>query len=171
MWTFRKIEMSDAYQVSLYREAMLVSKSSMDGCNGLAMQTNMTKYITLCKQNEQGLDLKKHLVPCTQFGAFNHQGQLVGMCNVRHQLNDLWLNVGGHIGYSVHPNFRRQGIATFMLQEALKYCRYLHLKKVLLTCLEDNEASKKTILKCGGVYEDTRYFNQERVERYWINCE
>ena len=163
--------MSDAYQVGLYREAMLQSKSSMDGCNGLAMKANMTKYITLCKQNEKGLDLKHYLVPCTQFGAFDSQGRLVGMCNVRHHLNEVWLNIGGHIGYSVHPDFRRQGIATFMLQEALNYCKVLSLKKVLLTCFEDNEGSKKTILKCGGVYEDTRYFNQERVERYWICCE
>ena len=169
MWTFRKIEASDVHEVVLYREAMLLSKSSMDGTNNLSTSKYPKQYIELCIENEKGNHLRREFVPSTQFVCVNEKNEIVGMCNVRHQLNDLLFNVGGHIGYSVHPDYRQKGIATFMLLKALEYCKEKDIVKVLVTCLKSNEASRKTILKCGGVYEDTRYIGNDEIERYWIN--
>jgi len=42
---------------------------------------------------------------------------------------------------------------------------------VLISCLTDNEGSRRTILKNGGVYESTVH-EPERdrdLERYWIH--
>jgi DNA polymerase-3 subunit alpha (Gram-positive type) len=115
------------------------------------------------------LDDKKTMSIFTSSKVLGYENdKILGMCNVRHHLNDLLMNVGGHIGYSVHPEYRRKGIATFMLLEALKYCESLDMSKVLVTCLKSNEASRKTILKCGGIFEDLRYINNEEIERYWI---
>ena len=57
-----------------------------------------------------------------------------------------------------------------MLQEVLLYCRTLGLDEVMVTCLTDNEGSRRTILKNGGVYEYTVHEPEENVdlERYWI---
>ena len=43
-------------------------------------------------------------------------------------------------------------------------------KKVLITCLDTNEASRRTILHAGGVYESTEHEpdENENLERYWI---
>ena len=60
----------------------------------------------------------------------------------------------GHIGYSVHPNKRRQGYATKQLQFALDEAEKLGLQKVLITCDKANIASAKTIQKVGGVLEN-----------------
>ena len=168
MWTFRKIELGDVSEVLVYKQAMLESKSTMDGTNGLHVHSHPKTYIRLCIENEQGKQIPSHLVKNTQFVCVDENNHIIGMCNVRHELNELLFNLAGHIGYSVHPSYRRQGVATFMLSEALNYCDELKLKDVLVTCLESNIASKKTILKCGGIYEKTIDYGQDQVERYWF---
>ena len=42
---------------------------------------------------------------------------------------------------------------------------------MLISCLQDNEGSRRTILKNGGVYESTVFEPEEKVylERYWID--
>ena len=42
-----------------------------------------------------------------------------------------------------------------MLALVLPECRQLGIHDVLVYCLAGNEASRKTILRCGGVYEAT----------------
>ena len=39
-----------------------------------------------------------------------------------------------------------------------------NISRILVTCSQENEASRRTILACGGVLEDIR----EGTERYWI---
>ena len=57
-----------------------------------------------------------------------------------------------------------------MLAECLPICKAFGLDRVLVTCLTDNEASRRTILACGGVYEKTVFCERDNVslERYWI---
>ena len=93
------------------------------------------------------------------------------MLQIRHCFNDYLEKFGGHIGYSVAPSERRKGYATEMLKAALPKCRELGLDKVLITCIDHNVGSRKTILANGGIYESTVYEPDEKVnlERYWID--
>ncbi|MPN64964.1 hypothetical protein SDC9_212743 [bioreactor metagenome] len=93
------------------------------------------------------------------------------MIQFRHELNDFLRNYGGHIGYSVHPDERKKGYAKRMLGECLDLCKAFGLTSVLITCLVGNEASRRTILSCGGIYEGTVYCARDDVQlqRYWIN--
>ena len=45
------------------------------------------------------------------------------------------------------------------------------LEKVLITCADYNEGSKKTILSLGGKFEKTNYdeSDNETMELYWID--
>ena len=54
-----------------------------------------------------------------------------------------------------------------MLQEAQRY----NLDKVLITCADSNEGSKKTILSFGGDYEKNTFdeSDNETMELYWID--
>ena len=92
------------------------------------------------------------------------------MIQVRHYFNEYLEKFGGHIGYSVRPSERRKGYAKKMLKDCLKYCEEINLDKVLITCMDSNVGSRKTILRNGGVYENTVFEPSREVnlERYWI---
>ena len=91
-------------------------------------------------------------------------GQMIGFLALRHRLNDFLIDEGGHIGYSVRPSHRRQGHASRALRLALERATDLGLDRVLITCKEDNEGSRRTIEGAGGVFEDVR----RGQRRYWI---
>jgi predicted acetyltransferase len=97
-------------------------------------------------------------------------GVIVGRLMLRHSLNDFLRRVGGHIGYIVVPGYRRRGHATEMLRQSLDLARTVGLQKVLVTCDEENVASRRTIEKCGGEYEDTLSSPEAPAgkRRYWI---
>ncbi len=91
--------------------------------------------------------------------------EFVGYLALRHSLTPWLLEEGGHIGYAVRPSRRGEGHATRALALAVDAAAELGLDEVLLTCDEDNVASRRTIEGAGGRYEDSR--NGKR--RYWIS--
>ena len=58
-----------------------------------------------------------------------------------------------------------------MLKMGLSKCKALGIDRVLVTCNNDNEGSRRLILKNGGTYESVVYDSteDEYVERYWID--
>jgi predicted acetyltransferase len=97
--------------------------------------------------------------------------KVIGLINLRHSLvNEDLQKFAGHIGYCVRPSERRRGYATAMLKLCLERANGLRIDRVLITCLSDNESSRKTILACGGVYESTvDYPRGGQIERYWVS--
>ena len=158
-------------EIRAYRQAFLDSGDSMDGTGCLRGCEDPAEWLRECALHARWETTPRGRVPATQFVCMREEDQrIVGMLDVRHAFNDYLAKYGGHIGYSVHPDERRKGYASQMLGEALTHCRELGLDKVLITCLKDNEASRRTILKNGGVYECTMHEPDENVdiERYWI---
>lgn len=49
--------------------------------------------------------------------------------------------------------------------------RIVGIKKVMVTCDEDNIASEKTILACGGVFEKEIEVDGCIIKRYWITVD
>ena len=91
--------------------------------------------------------------------------EILGFIAIRHRLTTYLFDQGGHIGYSVRPSARRQGIASAALELGLTEARGLGISPVLVTCDEDNVASRRTIEKAGGQYENS----VEGKRRYWID--
>lgn len=118
-----------------------------------------------------GYGLRADQVPAT-FLVAEEAGQLVGRVSIRHRLNTSLRMVGGHIGYAVRPQFRRQGHAHRILALALLEARDLGVNNVLLTCDADNIASKTTIEKAGGILGSPGGANGSQGRgsklRYWI---
>lgn len=99
--------------------------------------------------------------------------KLIGMYNLRWNLNDWMLTYGGHIGYGVRPTERYKGYNKIGLYLTLLKAQELGLDKVLLTAVEDNIGSIKTILALGGVLENEVYneTKEKHMGRYWINVD
>jgi predicted acetyltransferase len=109
------------------------------------------------------------VVSSTFFAIRPTDNRIVGMIDIRHELNNFLRSYGGHIGYGVRPTERKKGYATQMLLLALDYCRQLGLDKVMLGCEKSNEASRKTIVNCGGVLErEFLHTDGKFVQVFWI---
>jgi len=127
-------------------------------------------YLEMLAEQERGIGIPPGQVAPTFLFAFLGE-RIVGRVSIRHHLNPRFERRGGHIGYVVVPEFRRQGHATAMLGLAIQIaCRRFGLSRVLVTCDDDNVASRRTIEKCGGVLENivTAPDLAKPQRRYWI---
>ena len=164
---------SEAYldEINAYRLEMLAGGGSMDGCGPLRRMEGR-EWLAFCEEARRMTTVTEQLAPATQFLFVREEdGKVVGMIQVRHAFNAFLERIAGHIGYSVRPSERQKGYAKAMLAAALPFCwQELGLSRVLVSCLEDNAASWRTILANGGVYESTVYdaHGQRMIQRYWI---
>jgi predicted acetyltransferase len=85
-------------------------------------------------------------------------GEFCGIINLRFMAGTDALPdyVSGHIGYAVVPWKRRRGYATRALALLLPVAREVGLKRVELTCDDDNDASRRVIFANGGVLTGSR---------------
>ncbi len=160
-------------EIVAYRQEMLDAGSSMDGCGSLKRMSDPREWLDQIDMLASRDTIPEHAnwVPSTQFIYVRAADRkIIGMIQVRHEFNEYLEKYAGHIGYSVRPSERRKGYATAMLRATLPYCREIGLKQVLISCLTDNEGSRRTILANGGVYDATVHEPYENVdlERYWI---
>ena len=158
-------------QILAYRYEMLASGSSMDGCCFLGNYESVKDWLDNVEALKRLEITPSNLVPSTQYIYVREvDDKVVGMIQIRHCFNAFLEKYGGHIGYSVAPSERRKGYATQMLKLILPKCRELGLSRILITCIQGNEGSRRTILKNGGVYESTVFEPNQSLflERFWI---
>ena len=117
----------------------------------------------------------EELVPAETFFLIRERdNKIVGMCNIRLELNKRLMKYGAHIGYSIRPTERRKGYNKVNLYYALLVCQENKIKEALLDCKKDNIGSSKTMKALGGVML-REYYNEEDVQaivqRYKIDVD
>ncbi len=129
-------------------------KSNINGTGELdAFIGDYDEWIKKVNTYHKGESLCESHVPSTTYFAID-KGIIVGMIDIRHNLNDYLKQFGGHIGYGVRPSERNKGYANAMLHLALEKCKKLSLTNVLITCDKDNTTSQTVIINNGGILQD-----------------
>src|ERR1700688_4303983 len=98
-------------------------------------------------------------------------GEFCGVINLRFVRGSDALPdyVSGHIGYAVVPWKRRRGYATGALALMLPVASEVGLKRIEITCDDDNEASRRVILKNGGVLVGSHSVGDRTKLVFWID--
>lgn len=122
--------------------------------------------------HDENYALEKGLVPSyTYFLVREKDDRIVGMVDLRLGLNEYLRDFGGHIGSSIRPTERRKGYNKINLYLILQVAQKHNLEKVLVTCADYNEGSRKSILALGGKFEKNTFdeSDKETMELYWID--
>lgn len=141
--------------------------------SGLANLEEANSYEEWVKEKDnesKGIDLKDGFVPCTTlFLKRISDNKICGSISIRHELNKFLLDFGGHIGYSITPSERGKGYGKLQLKMGLEIAKSLGIKNCLVTADVENIVSNKTIISEGGILENTVIWNNDPLNRYWIN--
>lgn len=125
-----------------------------------------------------GLEINKHIDEIyptyanqTTYVLADDSNHIYGLINLRHELKGKLMEVGGHIGYGIRPSERKKGYATLQLKLILDKLKELNINQALITCRENNIASKKTMEKFIGKKDTLVPSNHEGIMeyRYWID--
>lgn len=137
-----------------------------------AMDPSVNNFETLLAQLKEDKHPKEDgRVPATMLFYFKGN-EIVGAAHIRHELNDHLKLIGGHVGYGVSPHSRGNGYATKILESSLLFLKSLDVKKVLITCDEDNLPSAKVILNNNGIECDPHTRSNGIVtRRFWITLQ
>ena len=165
-----KPDLSYADEITKYKEESLKESPLINGAAGLNNFSSIKDWLEELKRRSSKATVPEGLVPSSIYlGIREKDNYIVGMIDIRHYLNDFLKQFGGNIGYSVRKSERNKGYAKQMLKLALEKCKDLKMKKVLITCDEDNIASEKVILSANAKFEDIRSIDGKNKKRFWID--
>lgn len=131
-------------------------------------------YFDRVKNYELGINLPVGYVKSTQLWLIDNE-EFIGEVGIRHQLTPTLLNLGGTIGYEVRYSRRKQGYGSKMLALTLQYIKdhLPYIKKVLITCNDDNIGSYRVMEKNGAILGEKVLAIEDGKEilirKYWIN--
>jgi predicted acetyltransferase len=111
---------------------------------------NFDLYLEACRAGREQQGEVDGRMPENVFWITIDQTKAVGKLTLRRQLNSRLERLGGHMGYEIRPAWRRRGIAEEACRLGLLELKKNGLKKVIVTCDEDNSGSRRVLEKNGG---------------------
>ena len=171
-----EVQMKYAADIWEFRQEILEydagNEDQFAGCMSLDKSNSAEEWIRICelRKNEKTCGEVGTTVPShTYLAVRERDDKVVGVIDLRHHINHPILGTwGGHCGYSVLPSERRTGYAKEILRLNIQNACAMGIDKLLVTCDVRNEASEKTILANGGIYEKTIAVDDCMMKRYWI---
>ena len=131
---------------------------------------NFEKFLYHLRTQQDWTKLAPHIIPQRHFWLIDDD-EFIGILSLRRGPDEAFIRISGHIGYQVRPSKRRRGYGKELLRRGLQKAKELGITRVLLTCDEDNIASKKVIESNGGQFEKAILIDGGPIKklRYWID--
>lgn len=139
----------------------------INGSELLDQIDNYDEWLRAVTNNTSRETVNPDWVVTDTFFALDEKGEIVGIIDLRHTLNEFLKDLG-NCGYSVRPSRRRKGYGTEMLRLLRKAAADAGMQELYLSVERDNEPSVKTIVKNGGVYERSFVFEGGQADVYKI---
>ncbi len=151
--------------------AEFVEEGRPEELGSLPRHASFAGFVDELGEWSKGRALPDGWVPDSRFWLIDDD-EFVAKVDIRHRLTEALRLRGGHIGYAVRPTARRRGYGRTVLSLALRPCRDLGLRRILVTCDTTNE-SRRIIEANGGILEDIVEVRDRAVPtmRYWIDVD
>lgn len=157
-----------------YIKELYSYNSSINGVGGLSRYLENYEDWLEKLEDDRNKQVTEDTVPAeTYFLVRKNDDKVIGMINIRLELNEKLRNTYGHIGYSIRPTERRKGYNKINLYLGLLECQKHNIDRVMITCDKTNLGSLKTILHFDPEFEreyyDDLYPGYHQV--YWIDVD
>jgi predicted acetyltransferase len=135
-----------------------------------SVSEDFERFLYYLKAQDDRTNLPPQSIAQSQFWLIDDD-EFIGILSLRQGSNNAFIRISGHIGYQVRPSKRRLGYGKHLLRLGLQKAKELGFTHVLLTCDENNLASKKVIESNGGQFENAILVDGSPLKklRYWID--
>ena len=159
--TLKPLQPEDALAAWTALQEIPPENGLQNGAFGMPYETYLNEELPRCLRYAAGEGLKPGHVPDTYYFLWD-DGRIVGWFKLRHYVNEVLKNGGGHIGYGICRSERGKGYAKQGLALMIGIARGIVPEDELyLSCRKDNPASLRVMLANGA------YIHHEDAEEYY----
>lgn len=152
----------DLYQ--MYQDIPKEEIGSINELNGMNYEDFKKKCEKLIK--EETIINEKINTTTSRFILYNDKP--IGEIGIRTTLNDFWENQGSQIYYKIRKSERKKGYGNIILELGLLEAKKLGFTKIRINCDDNNIASKKIIIKNGGIIDIKNYKTKNGTSSSYI---
>lgn len=159
-------EMKDA-ALSFRQEFYDNGEMTINGSGLFDRIEDYSEWLNSVTMNRSEETVDPNWVVTDTYFAVNETGRIVGIIDLRHELNDFLKDLG-NTGLSVRPSERRMGYAGEMLSLIIEKAGNIGMSELYLSAKKSNTPSIKTITKNGGRLIGSFIFEEEETYKYII---
>lgn len=123
------------------------------------------------EMEEKGIDLPEGFLPSATFWAILKK-DVAGVVNIRLGMNEHLKEYGGQAGFMLSTSFRGQGLALPLLLLTIEKTRELGFSPVLMSCVDENLPSLRTLQKVPAVKVEKSFAMADGkycpIHRFWF---
>lgn len=114
--------------------------------------SDFTALLKRLDEFANGINIPDGFVPSSTYWLVE-DGEIIGVSNLRHYLNERIKNCGGHIGLGIRPSCRGHGIGNKLMAFTIHEAQKRGIGEIHIHCRRNNEASVRMIISNGGVLD------------------